>query len=418
MLARSRIFCIITLMVINGTLRGRALTVSIKPNCLTVSVETTGGAEVASFDYEGRLWTGMFDRVSYRRGLDGKLVAKWQVGRGERQRRWLVGEAALEIEDRARNLAAGLLEALRRGEASLEAPLPERGQRGLRQALAFDRPRSQADAGRYHQVYRPVGILPPDQYMAVVLQATEGCAFNTCTFCDFYRDRPFRIKTPEAFREHALAVKDFLGEGLSLRRTIFLGDANALIAPMPRLLPLMEAAHAVYDVEQLGGFYAFLDGFSGEKKSEHDYRRLAELGLKRVYIGLESGNADLLAFLKKPGKPQDALQAARTMKAAGVPVGVIVLLGAGGRKYARQHVRDTVRLLNEMRLDMDDILYFSELIESEGLPYTQAAYDAGLVPLTTEERLAQGEAIERQLRFSQAGGVPHISRYDIREFVY
>jgi hypothetical protein len=81
-------------------------------------------------------------------------------------------------------------------------------------------------------------------------------------------------------------------------------------------------------------------------------------------------------------------------------------------------VRDTVRLLNEMRLDMDDILYFSELIESEGLPYTQAAYDAGLVPLTTEERLAQGEAIERQLRFSQAGGVPHISRYDIREFVY
>jgi len=38
---------------------------------------------------------------------------------------------------------------------------------------------------------KPVGILPPDQYMAVVLQAAEGCAFNTCTFCDFYRDRSF-----------------------------------------------------------------------------------------------------------------------------------------------------------------------------------------------------------------------------------
>lgn len=45
-------------------------------------------------------------------------------------------------------------------------------------------------------------------------------------------------------------------------------------------------------------------------------------------------------------------------------------------------------------------------------------YAAKLTPLTPAERLAQGEQIERRLRFSQAGGVPHISRYDIREFVY
>jgi radical SAM superfamily enzyme YgiQ (UPF0313 family) len=56
------------------------------------------------------------------------------------------------------------------------------------------------------------------------------------------------------------------------------------------------------DVEQLGGIYAFLDGFSGERKSPEDYAELAQRGLKRVYIGMESGNNDLLHFLKKPGR--------------------------------------------------------------------------------------------------------------------
>jgi radical SAM superfamily enzyme YgiQ (UPF0313 family) len=263
-----------------------------------------------------------------------------------------------------------------------------------------------------------VGILPPDQYMAVVLQATEGCSFNTCTFCNFYRDRPFRIKSPGEFRLHAEAVRDFLGLGLSLRRTIFLGDANALVTPMPRLLPLLEAVHQVYDVERLGGMYAFLDGFSGEKKTPGDFRRLAEGGMRRVYVGLESGSPALLRFLKKPGAPEDALRAVQAMKAGGLAVGVIVLLGAGGHTYAKEHVRETVRTINAMQLDADDLIYFSELVESEGLPYVQAAYQAGLQPLSQQERLAQGEEIEAGLKFSQQGGTPHISRYDIREFVY
>lgn len=93
------------------------------------------------------------------------------------------------------------------------------------------------------------------------------------------------------------------------------------------LLPLMEIVHQVYDVDELGGIYAFLDGFSGQKKSPADYAKLAERGLKRVYVGMESGNETLLQFLKKPGKPADAIKAARAMKAGGVTVGVIVLIG-------------------------------------------------------------------------------------------
>jgi radical SAM superfamily enzyme YgiQ (UPF0313 family) len=138
---------------------------------------------------------------------------------------------------------------------------------GYPQSANLSADRYRQDVIQYHKVYKPVGILPPDQYMAVVLQATEGCSFNTCTFCDFYRDRPFRIKQPDAFRQHCEAVRDYLGEGLKLRRTIFLGDANALVIPMPRLLPLLDIVHQTYDVEALGGIYAFLDGLAGNAKA-------------------------------------------------------------------------------------------------------------------------------------------------------
>jgi hypothetical protein len=405
-------------MVIIGEWNDHPVTLSVKPNCLTLSLEKGGSAEVFSFDFAGRMWTALLEEVSYRRGLDGKIVAKWQTKAGGRERRWLTGERARQVEARAREVAAGLYAAIINGQASLQSPLPEQGRLGFERAAAFDAERTQADIQRYYQVYKPVGILPPDQYMAVVLQATEGCAFNTCTFCDFYRDRRFRIKSEQEFLQHAQDVRDFVGDGLSLRRTIFLGDANALIAPMPKLAPLMEVVHRVYDVEALGGIFAFLDGFSAEKKSPQDYEILARLGLERVYVGMESGNSDLLKFLKKPGKPEDAVHAVQSMKAAGVAVGVIVLLGAGGQTFAQDHIRDTIKAINAMHLDMHDIIYFSELITSEGMQYVQDAYQLQLNPLGSQARIAQGELIENGLKFSRRGGTPHISRYDIREFVY
>jgi hypothetical protein len=410
-------------MVILGSWRGQALTLSFKPNCATVSLQSGRDSSVYSWDLAGRLWTAMRAGVSYRRGLDGKIVAKWQTGPEQRERRWLdPGEAAGLLQE-ASSIAAGLLEDLRAMHLRL-SPAPSAADlEVLARAAAFDASRAAADVRAFQDVYAPVGILPPDQYMAVVLQAALGCSFNTCTFCTFYRDRRFRIRPPDEFRHHAEAVRDTLGAGLSLRRTVFLGDANALVIPMPRLVELFEVTRSIFDVDQLGGIYAFLDGFSGEKKGPADFARLAALGLKRVYIGLESGHDPLLRFLKKPGQAADALQAVRAMKAGGVAVGIIVLLGAGGKQFAQAHVEDTAFLLNRMGLDADDLLYFSELIENADaetplLEYTRDAYANNLTPLSSAERIAQGAEIEARLLFNPDRGVPHISRYDIREFVY
>ncbi len=399
-------------MITLGSWRGARVSISTKPNCLTVSIETPAGTDVTSWDHAGRLWTAFLGDVSYRRGLDGKMLAKWRTPGNARQRRWLARADALAVEARARQMVLDLMA----GDLTLYSPLPPLAQLAFERAAQFDAARSSADAARCAEIYKPVGILPPDQYMAVVLQMTEGCSFNTCTFCDFYKGRPFRIKPPDEFLAHAQAVKAFLGDGLSLRRTIFLGDANALVIPMPRLLPLLDAVHAVYDVDALGGLYAFLDGFSGEKKTADDYLLLAARGVTRVYIGMESGSADLLAFLCKPGKPSDVLQAVIALKQAGIAVGLILLLGAGGERYAAQHVAETITLINAMPLDGEDIIYLSELVADDAMAYARLAADAHIQPLSHTAMLAQGEAMEAGFVFRRS--MPIISRYDIREFIY
>ncbi len=404
--------------VILGEWDQRPIAISVKRNCLTISIDGPIDADVFSYDMAGRMWTAYLDQISYRRGLDGKMIAKWRLEGQQRDRRWLPQAEALEIEEQARQQVQGLYEAIGDGGAVLNTPLPQNAIPLFERIIAFDRERSMRDAEQYHEVYKPVGILPPDQYMAVVLQATEGCSFNACTFCDFYRDRRFRIKSEADFREHAEAVKDFLGGGMSLRRTIFLGDANSLVVPTKRLITLFDVVGDTLDVEALGGIYAFLDGFSGEKKTTDDYAELHKRGLTRVYIGMESGSDRLLEFLNKPGRADQAVQAVRAMKSAGVAVGIIVLLGAGGHEHSKDHINETARAISAMNLDLDDIVYFSELLISEGMEYARDAFAADLHPMTHEERLDQQKAIEKRLKFSRRGGTPHISRYDIREFVY
>lgn len=404
-------------MVHFGKFLNKTITLSIKHNSLTISFETPDETQVYSFDKEGRLWTALINAVSYRRGLNGNIVAKWNSGKEVLHRKWLEEDEKIWLITLAHQSIFNILSTLKENMLTFNPPLEENTVHEVELISKISLDFYKQDEEKYYSVYKPVGILPPDQYISVVLQLTEGCSFNKCTFCNFYRDRPFRIKSPSEFNDHILNVKEFIGKGISLRRTIFLGDANALVVPTKKLTPLMELIHQHLNVEQLGGLFAFLDGFSGEKKNVDDYKTLKSLGLEKIYIGLESGNNQLLKFLNKPGSAEEALHAVNQIKTAGLSVGVIVLLGAGGKQFQENHIKDTIKILNQMQLDADDLLYFSELIESEGLEYSNKAFSANLKPLTSEERFLQRSKIEENLAFSDFG-TPHISTYDIRDFVY
>jgi len=406
-------------MIVRATTRAKKIvTLNVQPGSLTAAFDDQ---TVLAYDRAGRLWSAFFFGCTFRRGLDGGMLGKW-TERGHRERRRLsCSEVSLVVD-----CAAALMGSLTDG-VTFDAPphVVQDIMTLLHRVMRFTAPVARADADQFLRVYRPLGILPPDQYLALVLQMTEGCSFNTCTFCTFYRDRPFRIKSPTEFRAHILAVRDFLGDSLALRRGIFLADANALAVPQRQLVPLLQVLREEQvGLKDLRGFkpdatvplFAFLDGFSGSKKTADDYAELAAHGLARIYVGLESGHDPLLNWLRKPGRAADAIEAARAIKAGGVNLCVIVLLGAGGTHFAEGHVRDTIQAINSMTLTAGDLIYFSDFVSLPGQPYGQIAeYDA-VKPLTVDQMHTQRREIESGLKF--AGMPPKLATYDIREFVY
>lgn len=402
-------------MVLRGRAGREAWILSLKPHSLAVSLNDE---VVAAWDRGGRLYTLVRGDSTWRRGLSGRVLEKRQADGGRRrgvlsppEGDAVVGEAAALAAAARRALASDVWN----WDAPVESVVAHEADALLGLAARFDAGAARADAEAFARVHSPVGILPPDQYLALVLQATEGCSFNTCTFCDLYH-QPFSVKPPEAFRTHVASVLRYLGESRHLRsRGIFLGAANALAVPMATLVPVFEILVEEVDAIRTG-VSAFVDGFTGHRKSAADYRQLRHLGLRRVYVGLESGHDPLLAFVRKPGTAAAAIDTVRTIKAAGVQAGVIVMIGLGGGRYADGHVTDTMAAVNAMGLGPGDFLYFSDLVEVPGSSYPRLAEGGGIDPLDAVARASQRSAIRDGLRFP--GAPPQIATYEIGEFVY
>jgi len=371
---------------------GEIVTANLQP---TVTVISPRYAESYSFDRAGRLLSLFVDGRSIQRTLDHRLLVRQKDADARRvelspdERDALLARVFAALHDLADSLPQARLAPS--DAAALAAELNTILAMGP-QALA-------ADGEAYRRLYLPVSILPPDQYMALVVQATEGCSWNRCTFCGLYRDRQFRIRSVEEFRAHCQAVRDFFGAGIGLRRGIFLADANALITPQERLLALVRTAQEVFgEPGRPRPLYSFVTAFDVERKSQDDWSALRALGLRRVYVGLESGDDELLRFVNKPGTAADAVQAVRDLKLAGVSVGVIAMIGLGGDRFAAQHTANTVAAIRAMPLDRTDVIYLSPYTPAPLTPYPAQAETAGIRSLTAQQIRAQTQAVRDALR--------------------
>jgi radical SAM superfamily enzyme YgiQ (UPF0313 family) len=357
---------------------------------------------VYSFDLEGRplYW---FERGrTYKRSLASVVHARDRENGRRRRRRLSAEEAAqqfaamLRIADRAPLRYAGPV-------------LHER----LMRIRVWSPDALHEERAKFDNAYRPISILPPDQYLGVVVQATFGCSWNRCTFCNFYQDETFRARTPSAFEEHCRAVRRLLGNGDALRRSIFLASGNALVLANDRLRPLFDAAREQFPGRPLAGF---VDVFTGARKSAEAWSELAERGLSRVHVGLETGHDPLLRWLNKPGSADQSGDFVRTLKRAGLHVSVIVMVGVGGAHYADDHVRDTLALVAALPLTRGDTVYLSPFLEQPDSEYARRAAEDGMRPLDEDEIEVQYDMLRDAIR--RAHPSVTVSRYDIREFVY
>jgi radical SAM superfamily enzyme YgiQ (UPF0313 family) len=396
---------------------GRPATLLLREDATVLSVDDV---LVSSWDLSGRPYALVREGGTYRRGLDGGLLRKREAGASSPRLRERLnaaeGETVVEAARRDAEAAlSSLVPRLGSGSPSAAGDTAEAVRR-LGAVVAMDAAALREDARCFLAASGPVGILPPDQYLSLAVRVTEGCSWNVCTFCRLYRDVPFRFKDEQELRRHVAALLAHLGPSIALRRSVFLGDANALCLSHERLLPLVETiAH------ELPGrpLFSFVDAWTGRRRTPSEWRELARLGLARVYVGLESGDPVLLGWLEKPGSAADAVELVGALHEAGLAAGVVVLLGAGGERFSASHVARTAGVLAAMRLRAGDILYFSEYVDDPGLAYGHRAASApDLRPLPPERCAEQRRAIVEAVRGGWGKSGPRVATYDIREFVY
>ena len=193
--------------------------------------------------------------------------------------------------------------------------------------------------------YEGMIFRPPSEAESLILQVTVGCSYNRCTFCGAYREKTFRIKRFEEIKEDIDEVSSYsprIGR-------VFLADGDALIIPQKELIRILSYLKAKLRGLERVGIYANAKDIL--RKSVEELKALKELGLGIIYLGLESGDPEVLKRIKKKGTVDQVIQAARRVKGSGILLSVTVILGLGGVEGSQIHAKETAKVLSEMDPD-------------------------------------------------------------------
>lgn len=184
---------------------------------------------------------------------------------------------------------------------------------------------------------------PPSEARSLILQVTNGCSWNRCTFCEMYTQpqKRFRLK-PQAEIERELDA--LLRAGVQPQR-VFLADGDAMTLSVRRLRLILQALRSRFPDLQRVASYCLPRNL--RRKSVEELTELRELGLDLYYVGCESGDDLVLERVRKGETWASSLAALRKIKAAGARSSVMILNGMGGRRYSEQHAVNSARLMNE-----------------------------------------------------------------------
>jgi len=186
-------------------------------------------------------------------------------------------------------------------------------------------------------------IRPPSEAHSIILQVTVGCSHNKCTFCGAYKEKRFAIKDDAIVQEDL----DFAAQYCQRQNKVFLADGDALIIPFDRLKRIFS------DIRQklpwVNRISLYGSARSIRSKSVAQLIELKQLGLDRVYLGLESGKDEVLCLVKKGETAKSMIEASEKIREAGLFLSVMVILGLAGPGLSNQHAIETAQVLNMMQ---------------------------------------------------------------------
>lgn len=231
----------------------------------------------------------------------------------------------------------------------------------------------------YGTVYRP-----PSEARSLIIQVTLGCSHNSCTFCPMFSEKRFTVR---GFDEVMSDLKEARCENPYVKR-IFFADGDALCLHTDKLVPLLEAARAIFPECERVSVYARAENVL--RKTDEELLRLKAAGLGIIYIGAESGSAEVLRRVNKKESPEEIVQAVKRAEGLGIPVSVTFISGLGGRELKEEHAVKTGQMIAEMGASYVGLL---TLMLAPGTPLFDAVANGSFEQLSMDEIVEELETI-------------------------
>jgi radical SAM superfamily enzyme YgiQ (UPF0313 family) len=227
--------------------------------------------------------------------------------------------------------------------------------------------------------YEPL-FRPPSEAYSLILQPTIGCSWNRCAFCEMYTTKKFSVRDISEVKQEIRAMAEYKDH----IRKVFLADGNAMVLPSDYLLDLLNELNESFPRLSRISAYALPKDLLG--KTQNELVTIHEAGLKLIYVGIESGDDEILKMVNKGETYETTVQALLKAKGAGIKSSVMILTGLGGKKYSHQHATNSSRVVNATQPE-----YLSTLVLSypHGLEHFQKRFKGDFEPCEIRDLLKE-----------------------------
>jgi len=184
---------------------------------------------------------------------------------------------------------------------------------------------------------------PPMERASYMLPVAVGCSYNACTFCTLFKHLSYR----ELPREQIEAELQRVAAAGGNPKTVFLGDGNAFGLKTEQLLWILERIHHYFPGCEMVNMDATVTNLS--QKSDDELKALYDAGVRNLYLGIESGLEDVLAFMKKDHNLQQAYEQIGRLQKAGMIFNAHMMTGIAGKGRGLENAEATAAFFNRTK---------------------------------------------------------------------
>ena len=221
---------------------------------------------------------------------------------------------------------------------------------------------------------------PPMERASYMLPVAVGCSYNACTFCTLFKHLRYRELSREQIEAEMQRVHQAGGDP----KTVFLGDGNAFGLDTEHLLWILERIHHYFPGCTAVNMDATVTNIS--QKDDKALQRLYDAGVRNLYLGIESGLDDVLAFMKKDHTIAQAYEQIARMQAVGMVFDAHMMTGIAGKGRGLENAEAIAEFFN--RTNPHKVINFS-IFHQKRAPLYKDIEAGRYVPADEQENLLE-----------------------------